>query len=65
MKRNFAKLAALAVTLGTAAAQAAVDAAVTTSITGAQADALTVVTALTVMGATIWGANYVRRKFFS
>jgi hypothetical protein len=65
MKLSVKKLAVAATTLGVAAAShAAVDPAITTAITGAQTDALTVVTALTVMGAAVWGANYVRRKFF-
>jgi hypothetical protein len=65
MKLSFKKLAVAATTLGAAvASHAAVDPAVTTAITGAQTDGLTVVTALTVMGATIWGATYIYRKFF-
>jgi hypothetical protein len=65
MKLSVKKLAVAATALGAAAAShAAVDAAITTAISGAQTDALAVVTALTVMGATVWGANYVRRKFF-
>ncbi|MGC4062566.1 MAG: major capsid protein [Aquabacterium sp.] len=55
---------ATAAAVATAAANAAVDPSVTTAITGAQTDAITVVTALTVMGATIWGATYIYRKFF-
>jgi hypothetical protein len=34
-------------------------------ITDAQADALSVVAALTTMGIAVWGANYIRRKFFN
>ena len=54
-------LSASALTL-TAAANAATD---LTPITGAQTDALAVVAALTAMGVAVWGANYIRRKFFS
>lgn len=53
-------LAALAVAAG--AANAATD---LTPITTAQTDALAVVGALTTLGIAVWGANYIRRKFFS
>ncbi len=36
-----------------------------TPITTAQTDALAVVAALTTMGIAVWGANYIRRKFFN
>ncbi len=36
-----------------------------TPITTAQTDALAVVGALTTLGIAVWGANYIRRKFFS
>lgn len=36
-----------------------------TAITSAQTDALSVVAALTALGIAVWGANYIRRKFFS
>lgn len=54
-------LAVSALSLG-AAANAATD---LTPITTAQTDALAVVAALTAMGVAVWGANYIRRKFFS
>jgi hypothetical protein len=54
-------LAASALVLGTAA-NAATDLA---PITSAQTDALAVVAALTTLGIAVWGANYIRRKFFS
>lgn len=44
------------------AANAATD---LTPITTAQTDALAVVGALTTLGIAVWGANYIRRKFFS
>lgn len=50
-----------ALSLG-AAANAATDLA---PITSAQTDALAVVAALTTLGIAVWGANYIRRKFFS
>jgi hypothetical protein len=53
-------LGASALTLG-AAANAATDLA---PITAAQTDALAVVAALVAMGVAIWGANYIRTKFF-
>lgn len=52
----------LVLAAGAGAANAAVD---TTAITTAQTDALTVVAALTALGIAVWGANYIRRKFFS
>lgn len=54
-------LAASALVLA-GAANAATD---LTPITTAQTDALAVVAALTAMGVAVWGANYIRRKFFS
>lgn len=58
MKKIIAGAGALAV----GAANAATD---LTPITAAQTDALAVVAALTAMGVAVWGANYIRRKFFS
>lgn len=56
------KLAALAVLAAMSAPSfAAFD---TAPITAAQTDALAVVAALTALGIAVWGANYVRRKFF-
>ena len=52
-------LAAAAVAAGTA--NAATD---LTPITAAQTDALAVVAALVALGIAVWGANYVRNKFF-
>jgi hypothetical protein len=43
------------------AAQAATD---LTPITAAQTDTLAVIAALTAMGVAVWGANYIRVKFF-
>lgn len=43
---------------------AAVDPAVTTAISTAQTDALTVAGVLTAMVAVIWGAMFIKRKFF-
>ena len=59
---KIAKLLASVAVLGTVgAANAAFDVA---PITAAQVDALAVVGALTTLGIAVWGANYVRRKFF-
>lgn len=35
-----------------------------TAITTAQTDALAVIAALVALGIAIWGANFIRRKFF-
>ena len=45
-------------------AYAAVPAEVTTAISTAQADALSVAGILTAMVAVIWGALFLKRKFF-
>ena len=56
------KLALATLALMSASAFAAPD---LTPITTAQTDALAVVAALTTMGIAVWGANYIRRKFFN
>lgn len=56
------KLVLAASALVSASAFAAPD---LTAITTARDDALAVVAALTAMGIAVWGANYVRRKFFN
>lgn len=56
------KLALATLALMSASAFAAPD---LTPITTAQTDTLTVVAALTTMGIAVWGANYIRRKFFN
>lgn len=43
---------------------AAIDAAVTAAISTAQADALTMAGVLTAMVAVIWGALFLKKKFF-
>lgn len=55
-------LVAVPLSMFGASAMAATD---LTPITAAQTDALAVVAALVLLGITVWGANYVRRKFFS
>lgn len=57
-------VAVLASALASIQANAAIDAAVTTAITTAQADALTMAGVLTTMVAVIWGALFLKRKFF-
>lgn len=47
---------------GMASAAVATDAAA--AIATAQTDALTVAGALTGLAIAVWGANYIRRKFF-
>ena len=54
----------LMVLLATNPAFAAVDPAVSTAIATAQTDALTVAGVLTAMVAVIWGALFIKRKFF-
>ena len=49
-------------TLAAGMASAATDAAA--AIATAQTDALTVAGALTGLSIAVWGANYIRRKFF-
>ena len=62
MSKLLMKMVASVAVLGTVgAANAAFDVA---PITAAQTDALSVVAALTTLGIAVWGANYVRRKFF-
>lgn len=46
------------------ASHAAIDAAVTTAISTAQTDALSIAGTLTAMVAVIWGALFLKRKFF-
>lgn len=62
MKKLNLLLAGVSALVLSSAAQAAPD---LTPITTAQTDALAVVAALTTMGIAVWGANYIRRKFFS
>ncbi len=45
-------------------ANAAVDASITTAISTAQTDGVAVAVAMTVLGATVWGALFIKRKFF-
>lgn len=60
-----ARLAASALAVMAAGANAqSAGATAVTSITAAQADALLVVGALTLMGITVWAAIYIKRKFF-
>ena len=56
-------LLAVGALVGAVSAQAAVTEA-TTAIATAQTDALTVAGALLGLSIAVWGANYIRRKFF-
>jgi len=56
-------LVAAGVLVASAAANADVTT-ITTAVTGAQTDALTVAGALSTLAVAVWGANYIRRKFF-
>ena len=66
MKSNLSPAVAVGtlLTLVAGASNAAIDAAVTTAISTAQADALTMAGVLTAMVAVIWGALFLKRKFF-
>jgi len=67
MNKRFRFIARPAVALGSLAVAAVAKAdstAATTAITGAQTDALAVVGALLSLGIAVWGANYLRKKFF-
>lgn len=46
------------------AANAAVDPSITTAVTAAQQDSLAVAGLVTGMAVVIWGALFVKRKFF-
>lgn len=59
-----AKLLALAALAASGAASAAVDASITTAVTAAQQDSLAVAGLVTGMAVVIWGALFVKRKFF-
>lgn len=59
-----AVLVATTLAIASSVANAAVDAAVTTAISTAQTDALSVAGVLTAMVAVIWGALFIKRKFF-
>jgi len=65
MKNVFIKSRRFGVVVLAAGAASAHAAADLTAITAAQTDALSVVGALTALGIAVWGANYIRRKFFS
>lgn len=60
-KNAVRSLVAIGALIGVGAANAAIDLA---AITSAQTDALAVVAALLAMGIAVWGAQYVRNKFF-
>lgn len=59
-----AKLLALAALAASGAASAAVDPSITTAVTAAQQDSLAVAGLVTGMAVVIWGALFVKRKFF-
>lgn len=54
----------LASALAAVQAHAAVDPAISTSVTAAQQDSLAVAGMVTGMAVVIWGALFVKRKFF-
>lgn len=65
MKNLKLKLAAIpAFVLASGGAMAAIDPAVTTAISTAQTDSLALAGILTAMVAVIWGALFLKKKFF-
>ena len=65
MKNLKLKLAAIpAFVLASGGAMAAIDPAISTAITTAQTDALSIAGVLTAMVAVIWGALFLKKKFF-
>ena len=66
MKSNASVKFALvpALMLAVASSQAAIDPAVTTAIATAQTDSLALAGILTAMVAVIWGALFLKKKFF-
>lgn len=64
MKNVFIKARRYGVLVLSAAAASAHAATDLSAITAAQTDALAVIAALVAMGVAIWGANYIRTKFF-
>lgn len=64
MNKHVLRGLALAGALGASAMAHADSTAATTAITAAQTDAMAVAAALLTLGVAVWGANYIRRKFF-
>ena len=65
MKNLKLKLAAIpALVLASGGVMAAIDPAISTAITTAQTDALSIAGVLTAMVAVIWGALFLKKKFF-
>lgn len=65
MKNLKMKLAAIpALVLASGGVMAAIDPAVTTAISTAQTDSLALAGILTAMVAVIWGALFLKKKFF-
>ena len=67
MNRNSYAPAAVvgsALALVSSVSNAAIDAAVSTAISTAQTDALTLAGVMTAMVAVIWGALFLKKKFF-
>lgn len=64
MNKQIVRFGALVAGLGLSGLALADTTAATTAITAAQADGMTIAGALTAMAVAIWGALYIKRKFF-
>lgn len=64
MKKQFVRFGALVSGLGVSGLALADTTAATAAITAAQADGTTIAAALLAMAVAIWGAMYIKRKFF-
>jgi len=64
MNKQIVRFGALVAGLGVSGLALADSTAATTAITAAQTDGVTIAGALTAMAIAIWGALYIKRKFF-
>lgn len=64
MNKQIVRFGALVAGLGVSGLALADTSAATAAITAAQTDGLTIAAALTAMAVAIWGALYIKRKFF-
>lgn len=64
MNKQIVRFGALVAGLGVSGLALADTTAATAAITAAQTDGLTIAAALTAMAVAIWGALYIKRKFF-
>lgn len=64
MNKQFKRFGVLAAGLGLSGLALADSTAAVTAVTSAQTDGLAVAAAMTGMAVAIWGALYIKRKFF-